>query len=149
MAESGFRYYRNEIARERGIEIKIPRAEDAGLDLPSLDDITILPGGSAVISTGIHVAIPLNWVGIIKDRSSVASKGGVTAAGVIDSGYRGEVKVLLYNLGEKELTFKPGDRIAQLITLPHMPYDQSLEVKTLEDLGDTERGHGGFGSTGR
>lgn len=149
MSTDIFKYYRSELAKERGIEIKIPRAEDAGLDLPALDDITILPGGSALISTGIHVAIPLNWVGIIRDRSSVASKGGVTAAGVIDSGYRGEVKVLIYNLGKKELTFKPGDRIAQLITLPHMPYDLSLEVGSLEDLGNTERGHGGFGSTGR
>ena len=121
MGNESFSYFRNNLARERGIEIKIPRAEDAGLDLPSLDDITILPGGNAVISTGIHVAIPLNWVGIIKDRSSVASKGGVTAAGVIDSGYRGEVKVLIYNLGKTELTFKPRERDAQLITIPHMP----------------------------
>ena len=149
MGNERFKYYRNELARERGIDIKIPRAEDAGLDLPSLDDITILPGGSAVISTGIHVAIPLNWVGIIRDRSSVASRGGVTAAGVIDSGYRGEVKVLVFNLGKKELSFKRGERIAQLISLPHMPYNQSVEVETLEDLGDTERGHGGFGSTGK
>ena len=149
MGNENFRYFRNDLARERGIEIKIPRAEDAGLDLPSLDNITILPGGSAVISTGIHVAIPLNWVGIIKDRSSVASKGGVTAAGVIDSGYRGEVKVLIYNLGKDELTFRPGERIAQLLTIPHMPYDCGIEVKSLDELGDTERGHGGFGSTGR
>lgn len=144
-----FKFYRNEAAKRINSLAKLPREEDAGFDLMCTEGVTIKPGDSAIIGTGMHTAIPINWVGIVKDRSSVAIKGGVTAAGVIDSGYRGEIKVVMYNLGKTDLIFNAGDKIAQLVTMPHFPYSDSKEVQQLEDLGESERGAGGFGSTGR
>jgi dUTP pyrophosphatase len=76
-------------------------------------------------------------------------KGIMCGAGVIDASYRGEVKVLLWNLSNETITFQPGDRIAQMVCLPHLTADGALEVSELEKLGATERGVAGFGSTGR
>ncbi|MCC6932118.1 MAG: dUTP diphosphatase [Deltaproteobacteria bacterium] len=149
MAEAIFKFYRSEEAKSASSEAKIPRAEDAGFDLICVEPVSIQPGDKALISTGLHVAIPLNWVGLVRDRSSIASRGGVTAGGVIDSGYRGQIKVVMYNLGKDNIDFKPGDRVAQLVTLPHLPYERSVEVAALDDLGSSERGAGGFGSTGK
>ncbi|MCC6219937.1 MAG: dUTP diphosphatase [Deltaproteobacteria bacterium] len=142
-------FYVCEEARERGISFSAPRPLDAGYDLPSLFDVSLSAGERRLIRTGIHIAVPEGWVGVIKDRSSVASRGGEISAGVIDSAYRGEVKVLMRNAGAEELTFKSGDRIAQLLVLLHSPGNEVVEVSSLEDLGVTLRGEGGFGSTGR
>jgi len=87
-------FYRTEEAKSKEVTLRAPKEGDAGFDLPSLEDVTILPGEQVILSTGIHVAIPFGWVGIVRDRSSVGIKGGLTTAGVIDSGYRGEVKVV-------------------------------------------------------
>jgi dUTP pyrophosphatase len=143
------KYFLNEEARKQGVQLKIPRELDAGFDLPALRDTEVAPGAFALIETGVHLSIPEGWVGLIRDRSSVALRGGLTSAGVIDASYRGEVKVAFHNLGREPLFFKSGDRIAQCLILPHLAGNQSCEVPSLEALGDTERGSGGFGSTGK
>ncbi len=144
-----FRYFLSQEAREKGVKLTVPRALDAGFDIAALSDTTILPSSKALISTGLHVQIPEHWVGLIRDRSSVASRGGVTAAGVIDAAYRGEVKVLMYNLGPEPLVLKQGERIAQMLILPHLSAPVCEQVESLDQLDGTERGSGGFGSTGR
>lgn len=149
MSGDVLRYFLNEDATQAGVKFGVPRGCDAGFDLPCVEDITISPQGFTLIKTGIHVAIPENWVGFVKDRSSVALRGGSITAGVIDAAYRGEVKVAMHNLGNEPLVFKQGDRIAQLVVISHLPGEQSFEASSLEDLGSTERGDGGFGSTGQ
>ncbi len=95
-----------------------------------------------LIGTGIAFEIPLGWVGIVKDRSGVALSGrGYTVAGVIDSSYRGEVKIVF----DREISVEDGERIAQLVIVPHF----SAEVIEVAELSDSVRGEGGFGSTGR
>ena len=143
------RYFLNEEAKKNGVSLRVPRELDAGFDLPALRD-TVVPSQSfTLIETGIHLAIPEGWVGLIRDRSSVAMRGGVTSAGVIDASYRGEVKVAFHNFGDEALHFQSGDRIAQCIVIPHLSGTQSLQVELIEKLGDTDRGAGGFGSTGK
>ena len=124
-------------------------AGSAGLDLASAEDasVTIMPGRFAKIGTGLSVELSVNYEGQIRPRSGLAAKYGVTvlnAPGTIDSDYRGEVCVLLINLGQKPFTVEPGDRIAQLVIAPvvHAQIDEGKE------LSDTGRGAGGFGSTG-
>lgn len=141
-------FFRSDEARAKDITFKGPRAGDAGFDIPALEEVTIEPGKSALIRTGIHLAIPLGWVGLVRDRSGNALKGAMCGAGVIDASYRGELKVLMYNFGTASLSFKVGDRIAQLICIQHMAGEGITESQTLEDLGQTDRGAGGFGSTG-
>lgn len=142
-------FFRSEEAKTAGISLKLPRTGDAGFDLPALKTTEIAPKTSVLVSTGIHVSVPLGWVGIIRDRSSTAMKGIMCGAGVIDASYRGEVKVLLWNLSDTAITFQPGDRIAQMVCMPHLTAEGALEVSELEKLGVTERGVAGFGSTGR
>ncbi|NOZ63726.1 MAG: dUTP diphosphatase [Caldiserica bacterium] len=118
---------------------------DAGLDLRSRITTTLLPGERKLVPTGIKLAIPPGYVGIIKDRSGMALKHGLhTLAGVIDSGYRGEVGVVLLNTDKEEFTIHQGDRIAQLLILPVM-------LVKLEEgaLTDTSRGDKGWGSSGK
>jgi len=117
----------------------------AGLDLYADDDAVIPESGSALIATGISVEIDADKVGLIWPRSGIAVKNGLdTGAGVIDSDYRGEVKVLLFNHGEYAYKIKRGDRIAQLLIVPC--YRPKIEI--VDSLDETERGAGGFGSTG-
>jgi len=95
----------------------------------------------------LHLEIPAGYVGLVKDRSSVAAAGLHTIAGVIDSAYRGELKILLVNLAEEVFQVSSGQKIAQLLVLPVS--NAALEtVDSLDDLSGTERGAGGFGSTG-
>lgn len=141
-------FYLSEEARAAGVSFKSPRSGDAGFDIPALEEVSISPGESRLIRTGIHLAIPLGYVGLVRDRSSTALKGAMCGAGVIDSSYRGELKVLLYNFGKEELCFKVGDRIAQLVCVPHLSGEKTEQVDSLEHLGETDRGSGGFGSTG-
>ncbi len=122
----------------------------AGADLCALpvgNAITIAPGETAFVHTGIAVAIPEGCVGLVCARSGMACKRGLAPAnkvGVIDADYRGEIMVALHNHGDTAQTIEPGDRIAQLLILP--VYTAALcEV---DDLDDTVRGAGGFGSTG-
>lgn len=116
----------------------------AGFDLYANAAKSIAGGQRALVSTGIACAIPEGWVGIIKPRSSLAMQEITVDAGVIDSDYRGEVKVLLVNHGYGAFRVDPGDRIAQMVVVPHMS-----KAEAVNNLDDTDRGDGGWGSTGR
>ncbi len=118
--------------------------EDAGMDLYASEDVLLGPGGGLLANTGIAMAIPQGYVGMIADRSSLGKKGIKTAGGIIDAGYRGEIKVILRNLTPEEVLLKRGERIAQLLILP-IATPRVLEVQHLDS---TDRGAGGFGSTG-
>ena len=121
----------------------------AGADLYSVcdSDITILPAETVLIHTGISVEIPEGYAGLIYARSGLASKKGLAPAnkvGVVDSDYRGEVMVALHNHGTVPQTISNGERIAQLVVTPFL----KVEFEQKEELSDTVRGEGGFGSTG-
>jgi len=123
---------------------------DAGCDLVAVESRTITAGGGRVmVPTGFAVAIPEGYGGFVLPRSGLAAKHGVTcinAPGLIDSGYRGEVLVALVNLDPThDYEVKKGDRIAQLVVLPVPP----AHFTTVEELPVAQRGHGGFGSSGR
>lgn len=133
-------------ARARGASFQAPRPGDAGFDIRAAENLTIAPGTQAAVSTGLRVAIPAGWVGIIKDRSSMASQRLYTHAGVIDAGYRGEVKVLLSNHGTVGYQVQAGAKVAQMVLVPCLT--DCVEAAAVADLGSTERGEGGFGSTG-
>ncbi|MEX2145057.1 MAG: dUTP diphosphatase [Candidatus Spechtbacterales bacterium] len=119
---------------------------DAGMDLFSFEDVNLEAGGKALIATGIKVAIPKGYAGFVWDKSGIAVKHHIkTMAGVIDSNYRGELKIALTNLGKSAYQIKKGEKIAQLIVKPVASVDIT-EVQNIET--DTERGEGGFGSSG-
>jgi dUTP pyrophosphatase len=123
---------------------------DAGLDLRSNVDVTIEPrGGRALVPTGLAIAIPEGYAGFVQPRSGLALKHGITCLntpGLIDSGYRGELKVLLVNTDPSEaFEITRGERIAQLV-LQAVEHARLVEV---DELPDSERGEGGFGHTGR
>jgi dUTP pyrophosphatase len=121
---------------------------DAGLDLRAVEAATLEPGGRASVGTGIALEIPEGEAGLVLPRSGLAARHGialVNAPGLIDSGYRGEVRVLLLNT-DREMTFQvePGDRIAQLVLVRV----QTSPVMEVDQLAASERGPGGFGSSG-
>lgn len=119
----------------------------AGYDLHAIEDIAIDPGTTTMARTGLAMEIPQGYFGGIYARSSLASKQGIRPAncvGVVDSDYRGEVMVALFNDSEKPVLIKRGERIAQLIVQRY----QELEIVYVSSLDETERGTGGFGSTG-
>jgi len=120
---------------------------DAGLDLFALEEATIAVGDRALIKTGISMEIPDGFVGLIWDKSGLATKNGLkTMAGVVDSGYRGEVIVCLVNLSEQKYIFNAGDKIAQMI----IQKKENIEVLEVTELDqNTTRGADGFGSTGK
>jgi dUTP pyrophosphatase len=120
-------------------------ADDAGLDLYALEDGVIAAGSGVMARTGIAIALPAQTVGLIADRSSMAKKGVKTAGGVIDAGYRGEIQIVLRNIASEEFRFSKGERIAQLLILPCL----TPAVVETDDLSNTGRGNGGFGSTGK
>ena len=118
---------------------------DAGADLCSVENIVIESLERKMVSTGLVIEIPEGYYGRIAPRSGLAAKFGIdTLAGVIDSGYRGEIKVILYNTGKDSFEIKIGDRIAQIIIEKHYNFD----FEEVSDLSETSRGQGGFGSTG-
>lgn len=122
--------------------------DDAGLDLRASEPATIGPGERAAVGTGVAVAIPPGHAGLVLPRSGLALKHGialVNAPGLIDAGYRGEIRVLLLNT-DRETAFElePGDRIAQLLVVAFAP----VAAVEASELSETARGTGGFGSTG-
>lgn len=120
----------------------------AGCDLISSEEITIPPGKWAAVNTGLYLEIPKGYVAQVCPRSGLALRHGVSvlnAPGIIDSDYRGEVKVLLVNHDSLRYTVKKGDRIAQLVFMPVV----QVQMKLIDQLTATDRGDGGFGSTGR
>jgi dUTP pyrophosphatase len=122
---------------------------DAGYDLHAAEAVTIDPGKRASVGTGIAVAIPEGQAGLVVPRSGLAARHGISvvnAPGLIDSGYRGELRVLLLNTDQSEpFTVEPGDRIAQLVLVRV----ETEELEEVAELDETARGVGGFGSTGR
>ena len=122
---------------------------DAGLDLPSRIDIVVEPGERATVPTGLAVAIPHGYAGLVLPRSGLAARHGiglVNSPGLIDSGYRGEVAVVLINTDKTQpFRISRGDRIAQLM----IQKVEEVEVFAVEDLTDSQRGADGFGSTGK
>jgi len=125
-------------------------AGSAGFDIRSAEDFELFPGMWAAVKTGLHVAIPDDHVGLICPRSGLAYKHGVTVLntpGVIDSDYRGEIKVLLINHGDDVFHVERGMRIAQMLIMK-VEAPSLSEIDLIKNLGSTERGEGGFGSTG-
>ena len=126
-------------------------SEDAaGADLRAVLDapLTLAPGETAFFATGLAVEIPRGYVGLVYARSGLACKRGLAPAnkvGVIDADYRGEIKVALHNHSDAPQTVEPGERIAQMVVAPYLPavYEEAAS------LTETDRGEGGFGSTGR
>ena len=122
-------------------------AGDAGLDLAACERVELQPGARAVVGTGLAVAIPEGYAGYVQPRSGLASRHGITivnSPGLVDSGYRGELRVVLLNTDRQEtFVVEPGMRIAQLVILP-VP---EVEPVVVEELPDSERGVRGFGSS--
>ena len=128
---------------------KIPKkanSSDAGFDLYALNNGCIAPKMRLAIETGLAVAIPRGWYGRVAPRSGLAHNFGIDVlAGVIDSSYRGEIKVILINHGTGDFSFEAGDRIAQLV----LEKCGEWQIQEVESLDQTVRGEGGFGSTGK
>ena len=125
---------------------KYAKKGDAAFDLRSVEDKVVKAGHKELVKTGVRVAIPEGYCGLIWDRSGLASKHGIHClAGVFDSGYRGEVIVVLHNLGKEDFTIEKSMRIAQMLIQP-VETAKLVEVEELDE--NTERGPGGLGHTG-
>lgn len=120
-------------------------ATDAGLDLLSPVDTVIPAHGSVTVDTGVHIELPPNTAGFIKSKSGLNVKYGITSEGVIDVGYTGSIAVKLYNNSDVDYIVHRGDKISQLVVVKI----DTPEMVLVGKLADTERGNGGFGSTGR
>jgi dUTP pyrophosphatase len=117
---------------------------DAGYDLYSREDATVWQNAGGKFDTGVHIQIPAGYVGFVKSKSGLNARNGLQAEGVIDAGYTGSINVLLRNHGPRAVEIKKGQKIAQLVILPII----TPELEVVDRLEDTERGEGGFGSTG-
>jgi dUTP pyrophosphatase len=120
---------------------------DAGMDLFAAEEVVLGAGEVKAVPTGVKMAIPEGYVGLIWDKSGLSLQGVHRLAGVVDAGYRGEVKVVMVNLGKEPYIFKAGQKVAQMLIQPV----QAVEVVDAggDDLDETARGEGGFGSTGK
>lgn len=118
---------------------------DAGLDIYAATDGVVTSGGSCIFDTGVHAEIPSGYVGMLKSKSGLNCNHGLVSEGVIDAGYTGSIVVKLYNHGASPYTVKAGEKISQLVILPII----TPEPEVVDSLADTERGTGGFGSTGK
>jgi len=129
-------------------EAKLPRfalKSDAGMDFFSNKEYSIQPGGVGLVETGIAMEIPEGFVGLIWDKSGIATKNSIkTLAGVVDAGYRGEVKIALINLGKSEYHVEAGAKVAQML----IQKIEEPEIVEVDELSSSVRGSGGFGSTG-
>ena len=120
---------------------------DAGMDVRSVEDLVIAPGKRALVHTGLVMLLPPGYEAQVRPRSGLALKSGVTVLntpGTIDSGYRGEVGVILANFGDADFPVKKGDKIAQIVIAPVT----QPEIVETDFIDETDRGTGGFGSTG-
>jgi dUTP pyrophosphatase len=118
---------------------------DAGADLRTPHDVIVMPHSSAVVDTGVHIELPINTVGMLKSKSGLNVKHGITSEGVIDVGYTGSIVVKLYNHSDKAYGFKAGDKISQLVIMPIL----TPTFELVDEFAETERGSNGFGSSGR
>ncbi len=139
----------NPLVKENNYLPKYMTPHASGMDVFAVieDVLTIHPGEIALIPTGIAVAIPPGYEIQVRPRSGLAVKYGITlpnTPGTIDADFRGEIKVIIMNLGENDFTIKPGDRIAQMVLTPVY----KIKWEEVEELPDTDRGEGGFGHTG-
>ena len=136
------------LRRDTGLPLPVhARPGDAGLDLRASERARLEPGERRLVPTGLAVAIPPGYAGLVLPRSGLAMQKGVTvlnAPGLIDSGYRGELKVLLINHGAEPVELARGERIAQLVVQPVA----DVKLVEVDRLPESERGMGGFGSTG-
>lgn len=123
----------------------IGHAADAGYDLYSREDAVIHPNSGGVFDTGVHMAIPEGFVGFLKSKSGLNVKHSIQSEGVIGSGYVGSIHVKLFNHGSQSVYIQKGQKISQIVLLPIITPD----LKVVDKLEDTERGTGGFGSTGK
>ena len=122
--------------------------EDAGLDLHAVEPVTLEPGRPALVPTGIAIELPPGYEAQVRPRSGLALKHAITVLntpGTVDEGYRGEVGVILINHGQTAFAVEAGMKIAQMVVSPRV----QVSVVEVAELSDTERGAGGFGSTGR
>lgn len=120
----------------------------AGADLYACNAVTVEPGATEFVQTGLALEVPAGYAGLVYARSGLACKKGLAPAnkvGVIDADYRGEIMVALYNHSSQEVEIEPGERVAQLVITPYL----TAVFEETEELSDTVRGEGGFGSTGR
>ena len=121
---------------------------DAGLDLRITEDVRLKPGERRMVPTGVRVAIPEGYVGLCFPRSGLSSKLGISLSncvGVIDSGYRGVIGATLINHSNETQLLHEGERVCQLVVIPYA----TCELEVVDSLDDTERGEGGFGSSGK
>ena len=133
---------------EPGFEPTYAKPGDAGADLRSTQDAVIAAGQRLLLKTGVSIALPAGYVGLVHPRSGLAAKHGITvlnAPGTVDAGYRGEIMVTLLNTSDEEFVVARGDRIAQLVI---QRYEHARFV-AVEELPESERGESGFGSTGK
>lgn len=120
---------------------------DAGMDVRSVEDLTVPARGRALVHTGLVMLLPPGWEAQVRPRSGLALKSGITVLntpGTIDSGYRGEVGVILFNSSDADFRVSKGDKIAQIVVAPAV----RAEIVETAEIDETERGSGGFGSTG-
>jgi len=131
---------------EYAIIPKYATKDDAGMDLFAIENIELEPMQRAQIGTGIAMEIPEGHVGLIWDKSGLSHKFGIkTLGGVVDSGYRGEIKIGVINLGKEKYVFEKGHKVAQMI----IQKKETPEIIEATELNNSERGEGGFGSTGK
>lgn len=134
------------IKLDRGAFIPVrAHVTDAGADLRSPIDTVVPARGSRVIDTGVHIQLPHGYVGMLKSKSGLNVKRGITSEGVIDEGYTGPIKVKLYNHGDEYHVIERGDKITQLVIVPC----EYVQFDLVDYLEDSERGGDGFGSTGK
>lgn len=118
---------------------------DSGLDLYSMETKVIKAKSAAIFDTGVHIELPPHTTGFLKSKSGLNVKYGITSEGVIDSGYTGSIVVKLYNYSDVDYVVRKGDKITQLVIFPIL----TPELTVVKEFNETERGVGGFGSTGR
>jgi dUTP pyrophosphatase len=118
---------------------------DAGMDLRTVEEVIVKAGEDAKIKTGLAMEIPEGYVGLVWDKSGIGSKGLKTLGGVIDAHYRGEIMILMRNLNNEDYTFQKGDKVAQLL----IQKIEHPEIEEANELSETVRGEGRFGSTGK
>ncbi len=145
VSEKGVAMKMKIVLEEGAILPKRAHSQDAGYDLFSREDAQIFPNARVVIDTGVHMAIPEGYEGHIRSRSSMMTRKGCLTDGTIDSGYTGSVGVVLFNLSGKLVEIKKGEKIAQIVIEPIF----APELEVVDHLEETERGSGGFGSTGQ
>lgn len=120
---------------------------DAGFDLRTPRQIIVKAHDSETVDTGVHVEIPVGYVGMIKSKSGLNVNDGIVTEGVIDTGYRGSIRVKFYNHSDVDKVFNPGNKITQLVIMPIALFELE-EVASLDEFEDSDRGSNGFGSTG-